>query len=222
MTLSVAVFDVGFIATKVVPAVLLVFVIILVIALFFPRWRRIVLIKAWPAVIGGLFVAYIVPSATEIYWKRQKDFETCLQDRAKRYDLVGSTARTYTSLFKIHTRLHQLANEWLDTEKAIRTQTRQCRSLQNVCAAHLAAIDTLRADLLKERIRLEGQIGADSALVSHYLPEAANKYYEVGTQYERHTSKTPTFLPAASDPLVQATEGLLHLMREEARKHDCR
>jgi hypothetical protein len=210
-------------ATRVVPVILLIILALLVIGLFSRGYRKIIIAKAWPAFIAGLFAAFIIPLATEIYWKRQKDFEICIQDRAKRYELVGSTARTYSTLFKIHTRLDEMAREWAAEDRAIRKPAaRKQVAAPAIHSAHLVALDALRSDLVKERIRLEGQLGADSALVAQYLPGVAKEYYEVGGLYDRRTSEQPTFLPTPAEQVVDRTFKLIALMAEEARTHECK
>jgi hypothetical protein len=210
-------------ATRVAPVLLLAVLVLLVIGLFSPGFRKIVIAKAWPAFIAGLFAAFIIPLATEIYWKRQKDFEICIQDRTKRYELVGSTSRTYSTLFKIHTRLHEIARERSAEDRAIRKHAamKQAAALA-VHAAHLVVLDTLRSDLVKERIRLEGQLGADSALVAQYLPAAANEYYAVAKLYDRRTSEHSSFFPTPAEQVVDGAFKLIGQMAQEARTHECK
>jgi hypothetical protein len=205
-------------ATVVAPLLLLLTLVLLIIGLF-SRYRKLVIAKAGPAFIAGLFAAFIIPLATEIYWKRQKDFEICVQDRAKRYDLVGSTARTYTTLFKIHTRLFQLSQERTSENRA--RGGKHSDSLQTPILRS-QTLDTLRSDLVKERIQLEGQLGADSALVAQYLPKAALRYYEVAKLYDGRTSGESAFFPNPTEPLVTSVVDLIVVMANEARSYECR
>ena len=174
-------------------------------------YRREEFAKEWlPSVITGLFVAGILPLANDVYWKRQKQFETCVQDRDKRYELLASTARTYTALFKVHTRLHD-NNQQRKTELRSRGSTLRTE--------RILRLENERLELLKERMRLEGEIGADSALVDRYLPGVITPYFDLAREYDIRT--TQTLYPTPTEPLVQQAHKLIADMAQEARRLEC-
>ena len=86
-------------------------------------------VEYWvPALITGIFIVGILPIANHAYWMQRKKFEKSARDRNKRYELISSTAKTYTTLFKIHTRFHQLAQERSQIEREIQRVTAQKKS----------------------------------------------------------------------------------------------
>lgn len=184
-------------------------------------------LKHWvPAFITGLFLTGLVPFASNVYWKRQQDVERCVQDREKRYELLGSVARTYTHLFKIHTRLADSSKEQLQEEQALRKLGRQKKAVKDVMQIHLARLAALaaeRSDLKKERSRLEGQIGADSALISRiYTRDIILRYQELAVSYDIRTSGASPVVPTPDDPTVKGAAKLVESMAQEARDHECK
>jgi hypothetical protein len=178
-----------------------------------------------PAVLAGLFLIGIVPYANELYWKRQKRFETCIQDRLKRYELLGSAAKTYTSIFKSHTRLYQLSQARSEEEQVIHKLAKQPNKATNARQIHtgrLASIQALQSDLEKELIHLQGQLGADSALIAHYFPAVVHQYSTLAKKYDRRISSGYPFLPTQADSLVQKVNELITSMAAEARTHECK
>ena len=178
------------------------------------RYHRVIFVEHWmPAVVAGLFLIGIVPVANGIYWVRQKEFEGCIQDRDKRYELLASTARTYTNLFKVHTELAYLTRKMaqLEASKA-RPDTRRLS---------LKASLRLRSELVKERIRLESQIAADSALMNRYLPASHAAYNAVAVSYDNKVKAESLLDPTPENELVKAVNGLVGSMEKEARSREC-
>jgi hypothetical protein len=178
-----------------------------------------------PAILAGLFLIGIVPYANDLYWKRQKRFETCIQDRLKRYELLGSTAKTFTSIFKTHTRLHQLSQARSEEERAIQKLAKQPNKATNALQIHvgrLASFEAVQSDLEKELIHLQGQLGADSALIAHYFPAVLEQYSPLTKEYDDRVASGQTFLPTPEDVLVQKVYALITSIAEEARKHECK
>jgi hypothetical protein len=206
----------------------IVALIILAVAIWGFCSDRPVFYEHWvPALITGLFLVGILPIANEIYWKRQKDYEICVQDREKRYSLMGSTAKTYTSIFKVHTRLYELAKEKSKEEKNLQKLAPGARDSDGLAKIYLdrvARLDQLKSDLEKELIQQQSQIGSDSALVSRYLPTVQTKYFQLANMYDERVSKVGNFLPTKNDPLVKGVSDLVASMAQEAltNEHQCK
>jgi hypothetical protein len=176
-----------------------------------------------PALITGLFLIGILPIANEIYWKRQKDYEICVQDREKRYSLIGSTAKTFTNIFKIHTRLYELAKEVSQEEKVIIRQGSEkakSDSIREIHTEHLKELNALKSNLQRELIQLQSQLGSDSAVVARYLPAMASHYFNAAKAYDDRVSKVQNFLPNPTDPLVKEVNKLIELMATEAQRNE--
>jgi hypothetical protein len=176
-----------------------------------------------PAIITGFFLIGILPIANDMYWRRQKDYEICVQDRERRYGLIGSTAKTFTSIFKTHTRLYELAAEVSEQEKVLLHQASvkvKSNTIKEVHFERLKELNALKSDLQKNLIQLQGQIGSDSALVARYLPGTANQYFNAAKQYDDRVSKSRNFLPNPSDPLVKQVNELIQLMAMEAQRNE--
>jgi len=192
---------------------LVALVLLLLLVCGFMCHRRHFLQHWMPAVIGGLFLIGIVPVANSIYWVRQQEFEGCVQDRDKSYELLASTARAYTNLFKVHTELAHLS------QQMVSLQTRKLRPEHRRLS--LEALLRLRSELVKERIRLESQIAADSALMSRYLPENLTVYNTLALKYDKQAKPGSTLDPTRDNKLVQAVTELVGSMAKEARKSEC-
>jgi len=175
-----------------------------------------------PALITGLFLVGILPIANEIYWKRQQAFENCVQDRDKRYNLLGSTAKTFTNVFKVHTRLYELAEEISQEEKVIIKSSRNAKSdgLKEIHIERLKELNALKSSLQRELIQLQSQIGSDSALVARYLPRLASQYFKASKAYDDRVSTVQNFLPNPTDPLVIEVNKLVELMATEAQTNE--
>jgi hypothetical protein len=167
-----------------------------------------------PAVVAGLFLVGIVPVANAIYWVRQKEFEGCVQDRDKRYELLASTARAYTNLFKVHTELSYVARQMAPAQTCkLRAETRRLV---------VESLVRLRSDLVKDRIRLESQLGADSALISRYLPDSIREYDAIAQNYDNQVKPGSTLDPTPENELVKAVNALIGSMAREASSRECR
>lgn len=176
-----------------------------------------------PALLTGLFLVGILPIANEIYWKRQQAFENCVQDRDKRYNLIGSTAKTFTNVFKVHTRLYELAKEMAQEEKVIIKQSSQnakSDGLKEIHLERLKELNALKSSLQRELIQLQSQIGSDSALVARYLPRLASQYFKASKMYDDRVSTVQNFLPNPTDPLVIEVNKLVELMATEAQTNE--
>ncbi len=196
--------------------------LVLAIGLIYAREH---FLKHWmPAVVAGLFLAGIVPFANEIYWRRQKDFEICAQDREKRYELLGSVAKTYTNLFKIHTRLTHLSNEQATEDRALRRMAKQRKASKDVMQVYisrLTALNAERSELYKERSRLESQLGGDSALISRfYSQDVLRQYDQLASSYDRRISEVAPFIPTQDNPVVKSVFQLVGVMAEQAKEKD--
>ncbi len=180
--------------------------------------------KWLPSFITGVFLVATLPVANEFYWRRQKQFEACVQDRDRRYELLGSTANTYTSLFKVHTQLYHLGQERSKQERAIRRLAAQKGGSQEsvqIPNSRVLALNAQISELIKERIRLEGQLGADSALIARYLPGAWQKYAALAAAYDQRTSRAEPFFPGPKEPLVLDAQVLISAMAKEAMEREC-
>jgi hypothetical protein len=205
------VLDLGYFAIAMLVASLLLLGLSLIVGLLYSRTA---FVEHWmPAFVAGLFLIGIVPVANSIYWVRQKDFEGCVQDRDKRYELLASTARTYTNLFKVHTELAYLSRQIAaPAMSALRADIRR---------PSLEALVRLKSELAKERIRLESQIGADSALMNRYLPGSHADYNAVALNYDDHVKPGSLLDPTRDTELVRAVNALVRSMEKEARSREC-
>lgn len=181
--------------------------------------------KHWvPALITGIFIVGILPIANQFYWIHRKNFEKTASDCSKRYELISSTAKTYSLLFKIHTRLHQLAQERTRIENDIQKLDADEKASTNVIrvkTAHLAALYALRSDLEKERIQLEGQLGGISGIILNYFPaEISEKFNEVALLYDKSTSAPKPFIPNRKDPVVNGVTELVAEMATKVKEYE--
>ena len=193
--------------------IIIALIILIIVSIYGFLKARDVFLEHWvPALITGLFLVSILPVVNHAYWKRKINYDKCVQDRIKRYEIVGSTARVYTTLFKTLTRIHNLFEEQSTIENKIKKLSGKeniNKDIMQVYNNRLSTLNALRSDLEKERIKLEGEIGAISALIAHYIPEVSNQYFTLAKSYDNRTSMDKTFLPKSNDPVVQDTNKLI-------------
>jgi len=206
---------------------ILISALILLIIIFFIGIKKNLseLKEHWvPALITGIFIVGILPLANQFYWKDRKNFEKCSNDRNKRYELISSTAKTYTILFKIHTRFHQLEQERSQIEKKIENLTAEKKDNTNLIqiqGARLDTLDTLQLDLEKERIQLESQLAAISGIFLNYFPpDVAKQFNKVAVLYDEATSAPKPFVPTRDHPVVKETEKLVNEMAIKVKEYE--
>ena len=203
-------------------AALILLIIIFVIGL---KNKLDKVVEHWvPALITGILIVGVLPIANQAYWMQRKKFEKSARDFSKRYELISSTSKIYTTLFKIHTQFHLLKEKRSDIEKEIEKLTTEKKgniNLIQIQAARLAALYTLRLDLEKERIHLESEVGGISALILNYFPrDIAEQFNKVALLYDERTSASRPFIPTREDPIVKETTKLVGEMAKKVKEYE--
>jgi hypothetical protein len=199
------------------------------------KWQDKFLENWVPAIITGLFLVFLLPIINHYYWERQSEInqanlehrdnlEKRRYDRSKRYELLSSTAETYTGLFKIHTRLNQVDRERSQVVQEIQkliAQEKPNMSIIQIQLSRLTSLDDLRSDIQMERIKLESKVGSISAYINqYYSKELTNQYADLARAYDIRTSKVEPFIPTQEDSIVKGAYEMVQSMIEEVKNHE--